>query len=107
MGLNLSNHPIAQALDLDKDDVYQITGPLRQGMVLKKPLPLCTDEVECDEVYLVAGRQGKPDAVERWHGRRRRLKGQRGCGPLATEKPLIFGMIHRGGEVVLRMLDNV
>jgi hypothetical protein len=28
-------------------------------------------------------------------------------GPLATEKPLIFGMIQRGGKVVLRMLDNV
>ena len=28
-------------------------------------------------------------------------------GPLATGKPLIFGMIQRGGKVVLRMLDNV
>jgi hypothetical protein len=40
-------------------------------------------------------------------GRRRRLKGKRGRGTLATEKPPIFGMIQRGGEVVIRMLENV
>jgi len=40
-------------------------------------------------------------------GRRRRLKGQRGRGTLTTEKPPIFGMIQRGGQVVIRMLENV
>ena len=40
-------------------------------------------------------------------GRRRRLQGKRGGGTLATEKPPIFGMIQRGGEVVIRMLENV
>jgi len=39
--------------------------------------------------------------------RRRRLKGARGRGTRATEKPPIFGMIQRSGEVVVRMLDNV
>jgi hypothetical protein len=39
--------------------------------------------------------------------RRRRLKGERGRGTLAKEKPPIFGMIQRGGEVVIRMLANV
>jgi len=35
------------------------------------------------------------------------LKGARGRGTLAGEKPPIFGMIQRSGEVVIRMLDNV
>jgi hypothetical protein len=39
--------------------------------------------------------------------RRRRLKGERGRGTLAKEKPPIFGMLQRGGEVVIRMLENV
>lgn len=39
--------------------------------------------------------------------RRRRLKGARGRGTLANEKPPIFGMIQRSGEVVIRMLENV
>jgi transposase-like protein len=44
-----------------------------------------------------AGRQGRP----------RRLKGKRGRGTLAAEKPPILGMIARGGQVVIRMLENV
>lgn len=39
--------------------------------------------------------------------RRRRLKGARGRGTLAGEKPPVFGMIQRSGEVVIRMLENV
>ena len=39
--------------------------------------------------------------------RRRRLKGGRGRGTLAKEKPPIFGMIQRTGMVVIRMLENV
>ena len=35
------------------------------------------------------------------------MKGERGRGTLAKEKPPILGMIQRGGEVVLRMLENV
>ena len=63
MGLNLSNHQIAQELDLNKDDAQQMTSQLRQGIVFKKSSPTLTDEVECDEVYIVAGHKGKPDAV--------------------------------------------
>src|SRR5262249_27958723 len=40
-------------------------------------------------------------------GRRRRLKGAPGRGTLEKEKPPIFGMIQRTGEVVIRMLANV
>jgi len=35
------------------------------------------------------------------------LKGKRGRGTAATDKPPIFGMIQRGGQVVLRVLENV
>ena len=65
MGLNLSNHQIAQELDLNKDDVQQMTGQLRQGIVRKQPAPILTDEVECDEVYIVAGHKGKPEEVRK------------------------------------------
>ena len=35
------------------------------------------------------------------------MKGARGRGTLEKEKPPVFGMIQRGGEVVIRMLHNV
>jgi hypothetical protein len=63
MGLNLSNAHLAKELDLHQSDVHQMTGQLRQGMVAKKPSPTVTAEVECDEVYLVAGPKGKPEEV--------------------------------------------
>ena len=40
-------------------------------------------------------------------GRRRKLKGGWGRGTLEKEKPPVFGMIQRGGEVVIHMLANV
>ena len=40
-----------------------MTGQVRHGMVAKQPSPTFTDEVECAEVSLVAGHQGKPHAV--------------------------------------------
>jgi transposase-like protein len=66
-------------------------------------------EVECDEVYIVAGHKGHPEApLEAGRpGRRRRLKGSPGRGTLEKEKPPIFGMIQRGGQVVMQMLANV
>jgi transposase len=39
-------------------------------------------------------------------GRGRRLKGKRGRGTLAGEKPPVLGLIQRSGEVVLPMLAN-
>jgi transposase-like protein len=68
MGLNLSNHQIAQELDLNKDDVHQMTCQLRQGLVAQKPRPTFNHEVECDEVSIVAGHKGKPDAVAKKGG---------------------------------------
>ena len=50
--------------------------------------------------------KGRPKRLKK--GRRgRRLKGARGRGTLENEKPPIFGMIRRGGAVVIRMLENV
>src|SRR3954453_21370061 len=40
-------------------------------------------------------------------GRRRRLKGAPGRGTLAKEKPPVFGMIQRGGEIAIHMLADV
>src|SRR5262249_24499123 len=40
-------------------------------------------------------------------GRRRRLKGAPGRGTLAKEKPPVFGMTQRGGQIVIRMLADV
>lgn len=68
-----------------------------------------SEEVEFDEVYIVAGHKGQPEMVKKSHreGRRRRLKGKRGRGTAASDKPPIFGMVQRGGQVVLRMLSDV
>ncbi len=66
-------------------------------------------EVECDEVYVVAGHKGHRQAVPKQgrSARRNRLKGARGRGTLEKEKPPILGMIQRAGEVVIQMLPNV
>ena len=68
-----------------------------------------SDEVECDEAYIVAGHTGHPEAVKKKgrNGRRRRRKGKRSRGTLDKERPLVFGMIQRGGHVVINMLAHV
>src|SRR5437899_7690817 len=40
-------------------------------------------------------------------GRRRQLKGPCGRGTLEKERPRVFGMVQRGGQVVLNLLANV
>ncbi len=107
MGLNLPNMQIAQELDLNKDDMPYMTEPLRKGIDKKRADN--AGVVEFDELYLVAGHKGQSEKVKKANraGRRRRLKGARGRGALANEKPPIFGMIQRSGDVVIRMLENV
>ncbi len=109
MGLNLSNAQIAQELGLNPDDVQRMTEPLREGIVARQPEPVLSGDVECDEVYVVAGHKGFPDPAKKQgrRGRRRRLKGARGRGTLEKEKPPIFGMIQRGGAVAIRMVEHV
>lgn len=70
MGLNLSNEQIAQELDLHPDDAQRMATQLREGVVQRKPGTALSGEVECDEVYVVAGHKGNPEAV--------RKKGERG-----------------------------
>lgn len=65
MGLNLSSEQIARELELDKDDVYQMTMQLRQGIVGNKPEVQLSGEVECDEVYVTAGHKGQPAEVKK------------------------------------------
>jgi hypothetical protein len=68
MGLTLSNQPIAQELDLNKDEVHPMTCQVRAGIVTHKPPPRRSGEVECDEVYVVAGPKGHPEAVQKKGG---------------------------------------
>ena len=65
LGLNLSNQQIAQELGLHKDDVQQMTTQLRQGSVDQKEPVALQGQVECDEVYIVAGHKGQPAAVKK------------------------------------------
>lgn len=66
-------------------------------------------EVEADEVYITAGHKGQPEVVASLgrKGRRRKLRGKRGRGTLEGEKPPVFGMLQRNGEVVIQMVPNV
>ena len=65
--------------------------------------------VECDEVYIVAGHKGQHDEVLRAgrEPRRRRLKGKPGRGTAANDKPPVFGMISRSGQLAMELLPNV
>ena len=65
MGLNLSTQQIAQELNLNKDDAQHMAEVLRTGVVDKKPETPLSGEVECDEVYVVAGHKGHPEAVKK------------------------------------------
>ena len=65
MGLNLSNLQIAAELCLNKDDVQQMTRTLRKAVAAKRPQVRLEGEVECDEVYVVAGHKGRPAAVKK------------------------------------------
>jgi transposase-like protein len=86
-----------------------MTTQLRSGIVENKPEIILGQEVEIDEAYVVAGFKGQPLQVAQKgrKGRRRRLKGKPGRGTLEKERPPIFGMVQRGGQVVIKMLENV
>jgi transposase-like protein len=68
MGLNLSGLQIAQELDIHKDDARAMIQRLRQGIVERRPPVVLEGEVECDEVYVVAGHKGHPEAVKKKGG---------------------------------------
>ena len=70
---------------------------------------ILSNEVECDEAYVIAGHKGQPEVVKSKErkGRRRRRKRKAGRGTMEKEKPPVLGMIERGGQVVLHLLANV
>jgi len=108
MGLNVSNQQMAEELGLDPSDGQAMAEWLRGGILQRRAKVRMTGiVVECDEVYVIAGHKGRPDQIKGRRGRRRRLKGAPGRGTLAKEKPPIFGMIERGGEVRIILLENV
>ena len=65
MSLNISNRQIAQELDLNISDVQKMTQQLRQAVCQKCPDVSLSGEVECDEVYIVAGHKGHPKEVKK------------------------------------------
>jgi transposase-like protein len=65
MGLNLSSLQIAKELDIDRNDIQAMVQQLRQGIVDRRPAVNLEGEVECDEVYVVAGHKGNPEAVKK------------------------------------------
>jgi hypothetical protein len=67
-----------------------------------------SNEVECDEAYVIAGHKGQPEMVQNKgrKGRRRQLKAPCGRGTLEKERPPVFGMIQRGGQVVINLVDT-
>ena len=93
MGLDLSNERVARELGLDADDAQVMASRLREGIARHAPGVVLGGEVECDEVYVVAGHKGHPEAVRkkggpaavdgrrgrrgggRWPGRSRRFPG--------------------------------
>jgi hypothetical protein len=65
IGLNLSNLQIAPELDLNPDDALWMTTQLRSGIAANKPTVCLAGEVECDEVYVIAGHKGQPEVVKK------------------------------------------
>ena len=65
MGLNLSSLQIANELDLNRNDVKNMVDQLRKGIVDAQPVVQLEGEVELDEVYMVAGHKGNPEAVKK------------------------------------------
>ena len=55
------------------------------------------------------GHKGQPEVVQNKgrKGRRRRLKGKGGRGTLEKERPPVFGMIQRGGQLMIKLMANV
>lgn len=65
MGLNLSNLQIADELSLSATQAQEMTMQLRQGIADRQEPITLGGEVECDEVYVVAGHKGNPEAVQK------------------------------------------
>src|SRR3954468_4720909 len=60
MGLNLFNEQIAQEFGIYPDVAQVVASQRGEGIVERKPEVVLEGEVECDEVYVVAGHKGHP-----------------------------------------------
>jgi transposase-like protein len=58
---------------------------------------------------VIAGHTGQPEVVKNKgrKGRQRRLKGKGGRGTVEKERPPVFGMMQRSGQVVITLMANV
>jgi transposase-like protein len=65
MGLNLSNAQIARELGLNEQDLHQMASLLREGVCEKRPVVVLSGQVEADELYVIAGHKGQPEAVKK------------------------------------------
>ena len=61
----MSNRQIARELGWDEDSVHDMATPLRKGIVARQPEVVLSGEVECDEIDVVAGHPGPPEAVKK------------------------------------------
>ncbi|HEX8373897.1 MAG TPA: hypothetical protein VF606_01820, partial [Geminicoccaceae bacterium] len=92
MGLNLSNRQIARELDLGASDVQAMTEVLRRGLTARAPAVVLKDEVEIDEVYVVAGH------IEPLERRRQRREAVRLVVQPADGDPGHIGLPRAPGE---------
>ena len=65
MGLNVSNAQIAKELDVSERTVHDMCDKLRRKVFEERPAVQLSGEVELDEVYVVAGHKGHPDALKK------------------------------------------
>ena len=65
MGLNTSNRQIGQELGVSEKTAQNMTKKIRAEIQKNQPDPELCGEVEFDEVYVVAGHKGHPEAVKK------------------------------------------
>ena len=59
MGLNLSNQQIASELNLSVTQAHEMAMRFREGIADHQHSVVLNGEVECDEVYVIAGHKGE------------------------------------------------
>jgi len=70
---------------------------------------MLSGEIEFNEIDFTVDHKGYPSTTKAANRptHRRRLKGTRGRGKFANEKPPVFGMIQRSGDIVIQLRENV
>lgn len=65
MNMNSSNRQISQELEVSEKTAQKMTTKIRKEVKKNSPDPELSGEVEFDEVYVVAGHKGHPNAVKK------------------------------------------